>query len=165
MPDFGRFSGDIAAAYDDHVVATGKEAQAVILICFLVTFLLVRFMTHAIRAGRYRLIFRNVSTPGGTHLHHLVPGILLLLISGYIGIGVAPTDHRSWQAAAFGIGTALTLDEFALWLHLRDVYWQRQGRASIDAVVVAATVFALGILGSGFWLDLGRAVGRLVGRL
>ncbi len=165
MLDLDRFAADVAAAYDRHVVAAGKEAQAVILASFLLTFLLVRFVTHSIRAGRFHRVLRNIGTPGGTHLHHLVPGILLLLVAGYVGIGVAPSTGRSWQAALFGVGAALTLDEFALWLHLKDVYWAKQGRSSIDAVVVAATVLALGILGRGFWADLGRATGRLFGLL
>ncbi len=163
MPDFGRFAEDVATAYDRHVVDAGKEAQAVILVCFLVTFSAVRFVTHSIRAGRFKRVLRNVATPGGTHLHHLVPGIFLLLIAGYVGIAVAPSDGRSWHAALFGVGAALTLDEFALWLNLKDVYWAKQGRDSIDAVTIAATAAALGILGWGFWADLGRAVGRLVG--
>lgn len=165
MPDLDRFLRDVDAVYERHVVVVGKEAQAVILVSFLVTFLVVRFVTHSIRAGRYRRVLRNVSAPGGTHLHHLVPGILLLLVAGYVGIGLAPRDHRSWQAALFGVGAALTLDEFALWLHLEDVYWARQGRASIDAVIVAATVVALGVLGWDFWVGVGRALGRLVGLL
>ena len=165
MPDFGRFARDVGDAYDRHIVDAGKEAQAVILASFLVTFITVRLITHAIRAGRFRRVLHNLSTPGGTHLHHLVPGIVLLLVTGYIGIGVAPTDHRSWQAAFFGVGAALTLDEFALWLNLKDVYWARQGRDSIDAVIVATAVLALGVLGWSFWVDVGRAVGRVVGVL
>ena len=165
MLEFDRFVRDVGGAYDRHIVDAGKEAQAVILASFLVTFMTVRLITHAIRAGRFRRVLHNLSTPGGTHLHHLVPGIILLLVTGYVGIGVAPTDHRSWQAAFFGVGAALTLDEFALWLNLQDVYWARQGRDSIDAVIVATTVLALGILGWSFWADLGRAIGRVVGAL
>jgi hypothetical protein len=165
MLDLGRFADDVATAYDRHIVEAGKEAQVVVLVSFLATFVTVRFITHSIRAGRFRHVLRNVSTPGGRHLHHLVPGIFLLLISGYIGIGVAPSDHRSWQAVLFGIGAALTLDEFALWLNLQDVYWAKQGRDSIDAVVVAATIVGLGILGGGFWADFGRAIGRVLGVL
>ena len=165
MLDFDRFASDVQAVYDRHVVDAGKEAQAVILVSFLLTFVAVRTITHAIRAGRFRRVLRNVSTPGGTHLHHLVPGILLLLVTGYVGIGVAPSAERSWQAALFGVGAALTLDEFALWLHLKDVYWAKQGRTSVDAVIVAATILGLGVLGWGFWAGLGRALGRLLGFL
>jgi hypothetical protein len=61
------------------------------------------------------------------------------------------------------VGAALTLDEFALWIHLRDVYWEREGRRSIDAVIVAASLGGLVLIGSEFWADTGRAVGRLLG--
>jgi hypothetical protein len=67
------------------------------------------------------------------------------------------------MAMLFGIGAALTLDEFALWLHLEDVYWAKQGRDSIDAVVIMATVLALGVLGHPFFTGVARALGRLVG--
>lgn len=59
----------------------------------------------------------------------------------------------------------LTLDEFALWLHLQDVYWAREGRQSVDAVVLAATLIGLVIVGDRFWVDVGRAIVRLVGLL
>ncbi len=163
MPDFGQFTNDVVTAYDRHVIDDGKEAQATILVSFLITFSIVRFITHSIRAGRFRHVLRNVATPGGTHLHHLVPGILLMMLTGYVGIAVDPSPTRSWHAALFGVGAALTLDEFALWLNLKDVYWAKQGRDSIDAVIVAAALSGLGILGWGFWQDLGRAIGRLFG--
>lgn len=150
-----RFWQQIGDAYQTGVVDDGKEAQLTILVSFLVTFAVVRFITHAIRADRFTHLFHNVSTKSGTHLHHLVPGIFLLLISGYIGIAVSPSEHRSLWAVLFGVGAALTLDEFALWFHLADVYWSKQGRASIDAVIIAATVAGLGILGWRFWVDLG----------
>ena len=159
MANFWR---DIADIYRTEIVAAGKEAQLVVLVSFLVTFATVRFITHSIRDHRFRWLFHNLSTRGGTHLHHLVPGIFLLLLSGYIGVAVAPTTHRSVWAMLFGIGAALTLDEFALWLHLADNYWTRQGRASVDAVVIAATIVALGILGWGFWGAVGGAVGTLL---
>jgi hypothetical protein len=157
-----RFWSDVADAYQRGIVDAGKEAQLVILISFLLTFATVRIITHAIRAGRWTRVFHNVHTKGGTHLHHLVPGIFLLLISGYFGIAVSPSSQRSIWAVLFGVGAALTLDEFALWLHLADVYWAKQGRASVDAVVIAATFVGLGILGWGFWADLATLLWDLV---
>jgi len=65
------------------------------------------------------------------------------------------------NSALFGVGAALTLDEFALWLHLKDVYWEQAGRRSIDAVILAATVCGLGVLGFGFWRELARAIARV----
>ena len=158
-----RFFREIEAAYRTHILEEGKEARAVILVSFLLAFVLVRFVTHSIRAGRFRRVLRNVSGPGGTHLHHLVPGIILLLVSGYLGIGLEERGGSALVAALFGVGAALTLDEFALWLHLEDVYWAKEGRQSVDAVVVVATLLLLGIVGGRFWLDAVRAAGRLVG--
>ena len=161
MPQFDRFTHDIATAYDRHIEATGKEAQFIILLAFLVTFAIVRLITHAIRRGRFGL--RNIQTAGGLHIHHLVPGIILLLVSGYLGIGLHDRVPIELVALLFGIGAALTLDEFALWLHLEDVYWAKQGRDSIDAVVIVATLLALGLLGRPFFADVGRAIWRLAG--
>lgn len=73
MHHLERFGHDIARGYQHHIVDEHKVLQMLILITFLITFVCVRFITHAIRAGRYRRVFRNVSGPGGTHLHHLVP--------------------------------------------------------------------------------------------
>jgi hypothetical protein len=89
-----------------------------------------------------------VTTGSGLHLHHLVWGIVLLLLTGFLGF---VTNARSpWEeilAALFGVGAGLTLDEFALWIHLRDVYWAEEGRSSLDAVVVAAVLGGLIVLG------------------
>lgn len=158
-----RLIDDVQRAYTNHVLNEGKEAQAVILLTYVLTFVAVRFITHAIRDGKYRRVFRNVSGPGGAHLHHLVPGILLLLIAGFLGIGVDDRADRLIVAVLFGIGAALTLDEFALWLHLEDVYWAKEGRQSVDAVLTVAGLLLLGILGGGFWIDVGDAVLRSIG--
>ena len=160
LESFLREFGDV---YRHEIIDAHKQPQFFMLVSFLVTFTLVRVITHAIRAGRMTHIFRNVSTKGGTHLHHLVPGILLLLVSGYLGIGLAPDYHREPHAILFGIGAALTLDEFALWLHLKDDYWAREGRQSVDAVIIAATVLSLGLLGASFWIELGKVIGDAVG--
>lgn len=152
MDEFERLFRDIGRLYQHHIVDTGKQSQLLVLVSFLVTFTLVRLVTHAIRAGRLRRVFRNVQTSGGLHLHHLVIGILLLLGTGYVSTGLNPDRHTGLLAVLFGIGAALTLDEFALWLRLKDVYWSREGRASIDAVVIAAAIVAMGILGGPFWV-------------
>jgi len=159
---FGELTTGVGNAYRHEIVDADKQPQFFMLLSFLVTFATVRFITHSIRAGRYKRVFRNVSA-GGTHFHHLVPGIVLLLVSGYLGIGLAPDYHREPHAILFGIGAALTLDEFALWLHLKDVYWARQGRQSVDAVIIMATILGLGVLGSGFWIELGRVVSDVFG--
>ena len=162
MHHLERFGHDIARGYQHHIVDEHKVLQMLILVTFLITFIAVRLITHAIRAGRCRWLFRNVRGPGGTHLHHLVIGIILLLVSGDLGTGIEDDTFRTPFAVTFGIGAALTLDEFALWLHLQDVYWARAGRQSIDAVIVAASLVGLALLGGWFWVDIGHAIGRLV---
>jgi hypothetical protein len=147
----------LGAAYHDAFVETGKEAELFFLVTFLLTFGFIRLSTHMIRA--------NVSwwpgnvAVGGTHVHHLVFGIITCLIVGYVGIAIEPdTPWREILAVLFGIGAALTLDEFALWLNLRDVYWEKEGRRSIDAVIVAAVLAALVVLGVRIWIDLAHGV-------
>jgi len=100
---------------------------------------------------------------GGTHIHHLVWGIIVLMISGWVAIAVDPgSPGREIAAIAFGIGTGLTLDEFALWLELKDVYWEEQGRKSIDAVIVAGILAGFGVLGLTIWIDAAEAVDSAV---
>jgi hypothetical protein len=106
----------------------------------------------------------NVETKSGTHLHHLVFGILLLMIMGYLGIATAiPSPWFELVAVAFGIGMGLTMDEFALWLNLEDVYWKPKGRQSIDAVVVTVCLLFITLLGLRFWIDVWDAVLVLTG--
>jgi hypothetical protein len=89
-----------------------------------------------------------VTPSGGLHLHHLVWGIVLLLLSGFLNFALGPTGvWLDVLAGAFGVGAGLTLDEFALWVHLEDVYWSEQGRSSLDAVVVALLIGGLVVLG------------------
>jgi hypothetical protein len=137
-----------------------RERQLVAATAFYLTFAVVRTLTHAIRAGRGP--FHNVEM-GGRHIHHLVWGILLLLIVGYAWLLQIGTDVRTrspWpgriMAFLYGVGAALTLDEFALWLNLSDVYWERQGRASIDAVVLFGALLIMGLAGGPFLHALAR---------
>jgi hypothetical protein len=149
------FWDDIGRGYHRHIVLAGKEQAFWLLIGFLVTFIIVRTITHAIRGERGP--FRNVAV-GGLHVHHLVPGIILVLVTGYLSVAIHPRAGRTTVAILFGVGAALTLDEFALWIHLKDVYWSKQGRRSIDVVVIAATIAGLVVLGSGFWTDVINAI-------
>jgi hypothetical protein len=149
---------DLASAYDRGIQAPGKEAHFLVLLSFLASFGFIRTSAHMIRA-QVSWWPGNVETKGGTHVHHLVWGILLLLVFGYIGIAVAPdSPWREYAAILFGIGMGLTLDEFALWLNLEDVYWSQKGRQSIDAIVVTFCLLSLTLLGLSFWIDLLQAV-------
>jgi hypothetical protein len=142
----------IASAYRDGIVDTGRETQFLFFVSFLVSFGFIRGSAHMIRA-QVSWWPGNVDV-GGTHIHHLVWGILLLLICGYVGVAIHPGDPwRDFIAVGFGIGTGLTLDEFALWLNLKDVYWSKQGRRSIDAVIVAAAVAGIVLVGLRGWID------------
>ncbi|HEY6671865.1 MAG TPA: hypothetical protein VIZ91_05105 [Solirubrobacterales bacterium] len=142
----------IASAYRDGIVDTGRETQFLFFVSFLVSFGFIRTSAHMIRA-QVSWWPGNVDV-GGTHIHHLVWGILLLLICGYVGVAIHPGDPwRDFIAVGFGIGTGLTLDEFALWLNLKDVYWSKQGRRSIDAVIVAAAVAGIVLVGLRGWID------------
>jgi hypothetical protein len=107
-------------------------------VSFVVTFVSTRTITRLIRDGRGP--FRNV-TAGGTHIHHSVPGIILLMIGAFTAVG-GPGTLRwlSFSAIAVGIGTSLVLDEFALILHLQDVYWSGEGQLSVAACLGLALV-------------------------
>ena len=146
---------DLRALYGKYFDDPRKERQLVSTSAFFVTFAGVRAITHAIRAERGP--FKNI-TPGGRHIHHMTFGIAGLLSVGYLwmlemGINEERLSSRV-TAAVYGSGAALTLDEFALWLNLEDVYWAKQGRESIDAVVLFGSLLSLSVLGKGFFAEL-----------
>jgi hypothetical protein len=129
-----------------NIVEPGKLPLLCGLAAFLAFFLAARCITRLIRADRGP--FHNVST-GAVHVHHVVPGIVLATIGGF-GMASA-SGHgagKSVAAAVFGAGTGLVMDEFALVLHLHDVYWTEQGRASVEAVVLTAAVVGLLLVGA-----------------
>lgn len=146
-------TASIGSAYQHGIVDTGREPHFLFFVAFLITFGFIRTSAHMIKA-QVKWWPGNVSV-GGTHIHHLVWGILLLLTCGYVAVAIAPdSPWRAVVAVLFGIGTGLTLDEFALWLNLKDVYWEKQGRASIDAVVIAAAVSGLLLISLRSWIDV-----------
>ena len=131
---------------------------------FFAGFGVARAITHAIRARVGP--FHNLSV-GGRHLHHMVFGIGGLLGIGYLWlllVGTETEEHAVSRATAagFGAAAALTLDEFALWLNLQDVYWARQGRQSVDAVAVFGGLLSIGLWGGPFIRDLARELRKLL---
>lgn len=153
-PSQGSFVRAIRWLYHFHFQDERRERLFLASVGFLVTFAIVRVITHLIRAGVGP--FHNVSS-GTLHIHHLVWGILLLLVVGYAWLIRAGGGwYGRMLSFAFGIGAALTLDEFALWLNFEDVYWTRQGRESIDAVVIFVALLAVGFWGYPVITDFGR---------
>ena len=127
----------------------GRRAGFVLLGAFLLSFLFIRTSARLIRSPRVPWWPGSVKTGSGLHLHHLVWGIVLLLASGFLGfVSDGSSPRNEILAALFGVGAGFTLDEFALWIYLRDVYWAEEGRSSFDAVVFAAGVGALVLLGA-----------------
>ena len=148
---------DVHAAYMSLIVSQGKQPAFLLTSAFLVTFGVVRLITYSIKY-KWLPFLHDIHGRGGIHIHHMVPGMLLVLTAGYFGL-VLPGDRwREFWAVLFGSGTALVLDEFALWLRLADVYWEPEGRESIDAVVLAAGLGILYLLGLDFWPHLIQAL-------
>ena len=141
----------LAALYRRNFCDPRRERLFLASLGFFLTFGLTRFVTHAFREHP---VLGGV-VMHGTHVHHLVWGILLLLVAGYLGLAL-PRDARGEVRLArlitllYAVGAALTLDEFALWLQLRDVYWEREGRASIDAVMLFGALVSAGLWAGPF---------------
>lgn len=139
---------DMSTWFTDTIVHTGRLPIFMMMAAFLVTFLFIRLSVRMIRA-EVSWWPGNIE-PGGLHIHHVVFGTILVLISGFAFIALANYHTpvaNAVLASLFGIGAALVLDEFALILHLRDVYWAEEGRASIDAIFVGLAVTVLFVLG------------------
>jgi hypothetical protein len=129
-------------------------------VSFFITFLGLRLLVWCIvhNIGPFHWV-----TMGGRHIHHLVWGILILLAVGYAWL--AEWDHGETPTTIFvsrllalfyGAGAALTLDEFALWFNLEDVYWAKQGRESIDAVILFGSLLAIATWGAPLFKTLSK---------
>jgi hypothetical protein len=128
--------------YETHIYAGGREPAFLMLVAFIITLAGTRFYTRMARVRGW-----GSAHLGDVHVHHLVPGIVLSLIAGGLAIGLAP--HELWLAflaIVFGAGAALVLDEFAMLLHLDDVYWTDEGRLSIEACMAAVAFLGLAVL-------------------
>src|SRR6476469_6104456 len=113
-----------------------SDAAALVLIAFTISFLGIRTSARLTRSVSW---WPGSVRSGDVHIHHLVWGICLMMFSGFLAF--ASPAGAPWVdpiAILFGVGAGCTMDEFALWVHLEDVYWQEEGRRSIDATLVAA---------------------------
>ncbi len=130
--------------YETNVVVSGKEPLFLLLLAFLIAFALTRLYTRLARLYGW-----GSGSVHGVHLHHMVVGIIMVLVSGAVAIAVTPASPAiEVLAIAFGVGAALTLDEFALWLYFRDVYWSEEGRSSIDATLMGLVFGVLLLVGT-----------------
>ncbi|BDH04147.1 MULTISPECIES: hypothetical protein [Streptomyces] len=132
--------------WERNILEPGKLPLLLALSAFVLTFVVTRVITRLIRAGKGP--FGNVQA-GGVHIHHVVPGVVLTVVGGF---GAVASDRHgaggAIAAVVFGIGAGLVLDEFALILHLDDVYWSAEGRKSVEVVVITAAL--VGLLLGGF---------------
>jgi hypothetical protein len=132
--------------WQQDVVDAGKWPLMLCFLTFVATFLVTRGITRLIRAGRGP--FRNLVTSSGTHIHHSVPGIILLIVGAFIAVATAGLGVWFGIAAVMiGAGVSLVLDEFALILHLQDVYWTNEGRLSVNLVSLTAAYLGLVLTG------------------
>ncbi len=152
--------------YQERFAESRRERLFLASVGFFTSVLVVRGITIAIHNDIGP--FHDVEMRG-RHIHHLVWGILLLLLVGYgwlleIGNG----SDRSWplmgrlMCLLFGVAAALTLDEFALWLNLRDVYWEREGRESFEAMALFGGLLAIGVAGKPFFEGIVREIRRIL---
>ena len=118
------------------------------LVGFVSAFGFIRLSTRLMRSPRVPWWPGSVVSDGGVHVHHLFFGIVLMMVAGGLSFAAGETDGPWYAvyAVLFGIGLGLTIDEYALWLHLDDVYWAREGRSSIDAALVALGLFGFVLL-------------------
>ncbi len=144
----------------EHIADRPRRRLFLASVSFFLTFAIVRGMVFCIRhqIPPFHYIIMN-----GRHIHHLVPGILLLLAVGYgwlcefgTGSDASSIFASGLMSLLYGVGAALTLDEFALWLNLEDVYFVRAGRSSIDAVVLFGSLLAIGGWGAPLFTALAK---------
>jgi hypothetical protein len=131
------------------------------LVAFIVTFGLIRLLTFAIHSnlGPFHDIVIGGGGPNGTlHIHHYIWGLFLVTVSGFLSLTLDAPRWHPILAIPFGIGLALVLDEFALLLQLKDVYWAAAGRTSIDIAILVAALLLLYYLGQCFWIDIVREI-------
>jgi len=149
-------------AYRQGFPEARRERLFLSSLAFFTTVMFVRAFTFAVR---HNLAPFHDFFMRGRHIHHLVWGILLLLLVGYlwlleIGTDSSPKWLNGMTAMIYGVAAALTLDEFALWLNLRDVYWEREGRESFEAMAAFGSLLTMGIFGRSFFHAIAGEITR-----
>jgi len=159
-------AASIISDFWDDLVASDRQWLFLVLLGLMLSFGFIRLSTRLMRSPRVPWWPGSIVSEGGVHVHHLVFGIVLMMAAGTIsfaGFAVGPLYEIC--AFLFGVGIGLTIDEFALWVHLEDVYWAKEGRSSVDAAVIAAALLGLVILGvRPFNVETG-SVGAVLGTI
>jgi len=125
-----------------------EQGLFLVLAGFILSFAFIRMSTRLMRSPKVPWWPGSIVSDSGVHLHHLVFGIVTMMAAG--ALGFLAFGNSPWTeicAFVFGVGVGLTIDEFALWVYLDDVYWAEEGRSSIDATVIAAAGMGLILLG------------------
>ncbi len=158
----------LKAIYQSRLPESRRERQFLASLGFFTTAGVVRAITIAIHHNIGP--FHDVGIHG-RHIHHLVWGIVLLLTVGYawlLELGTGTASSSRWSGAltsmVYGVAAALTLDEFALWLNLRDVYWEREGRESFEALALFGGLLSVGIFGQPFFHGVAKELARIFRR-
>jgi hypothetical protein len=141
-------SASIFTDFWDQLVEHDEQGLFLVFVGFILSFAFIRMSTRLMRSPRVPWWPGSVVSDSGVHVHHLVFGIVTMMATatvGFAALGASPLTEIC--AFAFGIGAGLTIDEFALWVYLDDVYWAEEGRSSIDATVIAAAGMILLLLG------------------
>jgi hypothetical protein len=138
----------ISDFWKHQLVDHGRQYLFLVFVGFIGSFGFIRLSARLMRSPRVPWWPGSVVSESGVHLHHLVWGITMMMGAGVISFALLSSGW--WYEACafvFGVGMGLTIDEFALWIHLDDVYWSREGRSSIDASLIAAAFMGLILVG------------------
>jgi hypothetical protein len=159
-------TASIVTDFWDRLAEHNEQGLFLVLVGFIGSFAFIRMSTRLQRSPRVSWWPGSIVSDSGVHLHHLVFGIVTMMIAGaggFLAFGQSPWTEIC--ALGFGIGAGLTIDEFALWVYLDDVYWAEEGRSSIDATVIAAAGMMLVLLGfSPLTIESG-SIGAVLGSI
>jgi hypothetical protein len=142
------YANFVSDYWNEHILANNRQGVFLVLVGFILSFAFIRMSTRLMRSPKVPWWPGSVVSESGVHLHHLVFGIVTMMIAGTLGF--AAHGESPWAEICgflFGVGAGLTIDEFALWVYLDDVYWAQEGRSSIDATVIAAAAMGLVVMG------------------